>query len=64
MVIKIHTVSANTLVFASICLQATMLDRFILSTARIFAVASSTGGTSVAADLASLVRIYFSMGKF
>jgi hypothetical protein len=57
--------SADTLVFASICLQATMLDRFVLSTvAGNITASSSTGSTSVTSDLASLVRIYFTMRKF
>lgn len=60
-----RTMSANALVFSSICLQATMLDRFILSTgAGNFAGACSTSGTSVTSDLASLMRIYFTMRKF
>jgi hypothetical protein len=62
-----RTMSANALIFSSICLQATMLDRFILSTAAgNFAAACSTasGGTSVTSDLASLMRIYFTMRKF
>jgi hypothetical protein len=58
-------VSANTFIFASIRLQATMFDGFVFSAAaRNVAATSSTGGTSVTPGLASFVRIYFSMRKF
>jgi hypothetical protein len=59
------TVSANTFIFASVRLQATMFDGFVLSAAaRSVAATSSTGGTSVTPGLASLVRIYFPVRKF